>query len=119
MKEQTQKHVERLGSAVSALILIYFLTAPPLMKLSSGTASAVVYKPVKLLLENYAYGEPLCWYFESVWHIEVDYVHKKLGMISPFCFPIWVFGVAILLRAIRLPMLRCLHKMRRRRLGNA
>jgi hypothetical protein len=105
MKDQSGKLLGDIAAIMSALVLIYFLTAPPLINLSGGTSFPAVYQPVKVLLENYQYGGPLRWYFDSAWHSDVKYV-RKIGITSSLAFPIWVFGVGALFRLILLPMRR-------------
>lgn len=104
-----------LGAAITFLLLLYLLIAPPVLLTharQTGSASFPgLYGPVLWLIES-DFGGPMLWYFNSVWHAELILI----GEIHP---PAWYMVTAyalvggLLLLAMALPFL----KLGKRRAG--
>ena len=103
------------GSAFAGLVLLYFLTAPPVMmaawKQSGSIHVAPAYRPVMRIIES-DFGAPLLWYFNSVWHAGII----LLGDDSPSWYMLLfytVLGTALIL-AVLFPVIRTVIKRRHR-----
>jgi hypothetical protein len=74
MVDRLAEPVAWLGSAIAFLLLVYLLTAPPVVLAharQTGSASfPVLYGPVLWLIES-DFGGPIVWYFNNVWHAEL------------------------------------------------
>ena len=109
MKDRAVDLLVNGTAVIAALVLIYFLTAPLVMNSSLGTAFPDAYQPVKAVLESYDYGWPLRWYFQSVWHVHVEY-RSFIGFHPSYVPAIYLFVVTVLTVAVAIPFVRRLRR---------
>ena len=102
-----------LTGLFAALVLLYFLTAPPIMmaavKPNGAASTPAVYQPVMNIIES-EFGGPLLWYCNRVWHMEIILFGEDA---RPPWYVVALYSVLglILVAAVVFPFVR---RMRRR-----
>jgi hypothetical protein len=100
-----------LTAACAVLILIYFVTAPPIMMsiikshgFSSQSPGLWIYKPVIMIMES-DFGGPLVWYFNRVWNAKVEFFGEET--LGPgYVFAGYIVLAALLIIASSFPFYR-------------
>ena len=102
-----------LVGLLALLVLLYFLTAPPIIiaavKQSGGVSIPFVYQPFMNIIESDYFGGPLLWYCNRVWHMGIILIGEELGPPWYLIALYIVIGLA-LLGAVCFPFIR---RMRR------
>ena len=102
-----------LTGLFAALVLLYFLTAPPIMmaavKQNGAASTPAVYQPVMSIILS-DFGGPLLWYCNSVWHMDIILFGEEAG---PPWYVVALYSVVglVLIAAVFFPFIR---RMRRR-----
>jgi hypothetical protein len=107
-------------ASVAALVLAYFLSAPPIIlrivehhnRFDRGAPELRLYTPVLGLIET-DFGGPVLWYFNRVWHTGMEFDEGEYG--PPYAIATYVLIGAVLLYCICRPF----YQTYRRRLYDA
>lgn len=100
-----------LCSFFAASVLLYFLTAPPLLIAicqKNGGRIPWFFGPVIRVIES-DFGGPLVWYFNHVWHAELVLIGGDEGPSWYMVLLYVVMGAALIL-AVLFPFVRLLRK---------
>ena len=105
---------------VAALVLAYFLSAPPIIlrivekhhRFDLGAPELRLYGPVLGLIET-DFGGPVLWYFNRVWHAGIEFDEGEYG--PAYAIATYVLIGAVLLCCLGHPFFR----IYRRRLHGA
>ncbi|HZR18473.1 MAG TPA: hypothetical protein VFE51_14365 [Verrucomicrobiae bacterium] len=103
--------VSWMCALVAALVLIYFLSAPPIIvrivethnRFDPGAPELLFYTPVLGLIET-DFGGPVLWYFNRVWHTGMEFDEGEYG--PPYAIATYVLIGAGLLYCIGRPFYR-------------
>jgi hypothetical protein len=91
-----------ISAFVAALVLAYFLSAPPIIlrivekhnRFDPGAPELRLYVPVLGLIES-DFGGPVLWYFNRVWHTGMEFDEGEYG--PPYAIATYVLiGVGLL-----------------------
>lgn len=101
--------IDRITVVVAGGLLVYVLTAPPIMmaiarQRGALTRMPMIYQPVLDLIES-DFGGPLLWYFNNVWGSGIILLGNESGPLLPIILAYTVAGVVVL-GALAFPFLR-------------
>ena len=107
--------VSWMCASVAALVLAYFLSAPPIIlrivkhhnRFDRGAPELRFYTPVLGLIET-DFGGPVLWYFNRVWHTGMEFDEGEYG--PPYAIATYVLIGAGLLYCIGHPFYQKYHR---------
>jgi hypothetical protein len=95
-------------ASIAALVLAYFLSAPPIIlrivenhnRFDPGAPELRLYTPVLGLIET-DFGGPVLWYFNRVWHTSMEFDEGEYG--PPYAIATYVLIGAVLISCLVRP----------------
>jgi hypothetical protein len=100
---------------VAALVLVYFLSAPPIIqrivenhhRFDPGAPELLLYGPVLRLIES-DFGGPVLWYFNRVWHTGMEFDEGEYG--PAYAIATYLLSGAVLLCGLGHPFYQAFRK---------